>query len=402
MTMRADPDRTVSTHVEHKQRILPGVKRIVVKLGSSVVATATGVDRDRVGLLAAEMSRLHADGYEIVVVTSGARAAGLARLGLDAMPRTIPEQQAAASIGQIRLMSLYEECFSDFGRHIGQVLLTAADVADRARYLNAKRTFDHLIAHGIIPVVNENDSVAVDELKFGDNDRLSALVAGLAGADLLLILTDVDGLYSKPPSVPGSTLLEVVDDIDSAATGAGAAGGTFGTGGMASKLDAARSAAHRGIPTIMTNGRTDGILARVMDRGTTEGTLVPACDTPISNRKHWIAYGSAVQGVLIIDDGAVKALKRGGASLLPSGIVEVRGSFEAGDCVGCTDAGGTEVARGIVAYDSNDCRQLSGKNSRSIDATLGYHMGDEVIHRNDLVLLSDVRAPARGGTGERT
>ncbi|MEE8311090.1 MAG: glutamate 5-kinase [Candidatus Binatia bacterium] len=373
----------------NQQEIVRGVRRVVVKLGSSVVATPSGVDRERVSRLTAELARLHDDGYEILLVTSGARAAGLARLGLSAMPKTIPEQQAAAAIGQIRLMSLYEECFSPFGKHVGQVLLTAADVEDRGRYLNARHTIDHLLSHGIIPVVNENDSVAVDELKFGDNDRLSALVAGLAGADLLVILTDVDGLYTGAPSAPGSQLVDVVDDIDSAARAAGAAG-PLGTGGMASKVASARSAAHRGIPTVIANGRADGTLTGILEREGHVGTLVLASDTPISNRKHWIAYGTPVHGTLVVDAGAMQALTERGSSLLPSGIIEVRGRFRPGDCVSCCGPEGGELARGLVAYDSGDCDRIKGLVSRRIQETLGYHISDEVIHRDDLVLLEDV------------
>lgn len=373
-----------------KRQILTGVRRVVVKLGSSVVATAHGVDRDRVAGLTAEIARLHRDGREVIIVTSGARAAGLARLGLDSIPSTIPEQQAAAAIGQIRLMSFYEECFAEFDRHIGQVLLTAADIEDRVRYLNARHTIEHLLSHGIIPVVNENDSVAVDELKFGDNDRLSALVAGLVGADLLVILTDVDGLFSGVPGSPGAELIPLVDDIDAAARAAGGASSAIGTGGMASKLASARSASHRGIPTVIANGQTPGTLTRVLQPDFNTGTLVLASDTPISNRKHWIAYGMPAHGTVVLDNGAVRAVSERGSSLLPSGVIEIRGTFRPGECIGLMTADGRIFARGLVAYDSEACRRIQGLGSKSIAETLGYHMGDEVIHRDDLVLLADV------------
>ncbi len=373
-----------------KRQVLGRVRRIVVKLGSSVVATAHGVDRDRVSGLTAEVAGLHRDGREVIIVTSGARAAGLARLGLKAIPSTIPEQQAAAAIGQIRLMSFYEECFAEFNRHIGQVLLTAADIEDRVRYLNARHTIEHLLSHGIIPVVNENDSVAVDELKFGDNDRLSALVAGLVGADLLVILTDVDGLYSAAPGSPGAALIPLVDDIDAVASAAGGVSSAIGTGGMASKLASARSASHRGIPTVIANGKTPGTLSRVLQPDFSVGTLVLASDTPISNRKHWIAYGMPVHGAIVLDDGAVRAVSERGSSLLPSGVTEIRGTFRPGECVGLVTNDGRIFARGLVAYDSEACGRIRGIASKSIAATLGYHMGDEVIHRDDLVLLADV------------
>ena len=375
---------------ELKKKAIPAAHRVVVKLGSSVVTTASGMNRERVGALTAQMARLHRDGHQLVIVTSGARAAGLSRLGLGGIPNSIPEQQAAAAIGQIRLMLLYEQYFSDMNLHIGQVLLTASDLGDRARYLNAKHTIDHLLAHGIIPVVNENDSVAVDELKFGDNDRLSALVAGLVGADLLVLLTDVDGVYASDPRAGNTELLSVINNVDEQVLSAAGSAGDLGTGGMASKLAAARSAAHRGIPTIIANGTTDGILASVMDANVQCGTFVGASESPISNRKHWIGYGMPAHGTLQLDAGAVKALSERGGSLLPSGIVSVTGSFDAGDCVRCEGPDGREFARGLVTYDSADCARIVGRASREIEEILGYHMGDEVVHRDDLVLLADL------------
>jgi len=376
--------------VDHKRRILPRVRRLVVKLGSSVVTTPSGVDREQIGNLVAELARIRDDGVQIIVVTSGARAAGLSRLGLNRMPKTIPEQQAAAAIGQISLMSLYEEFFADFGKHVGQVLLTASDVEDRARYLNAKHTFEHLLAHGIVPIVNENDSVAVEELKFGDNDRLSALVAGIVGADLLILCTDVDGLFTGDPRLADSVLVDVVENVDDAVRRAAGRAGALGTGGMVTKLEAARSASHRGIPTIIVNGRRPENLSRIMAPELAAGTLFLASDSPISNRKHWIAYGTPLRGTLRLDAGAVGALRERGGSLLPSGVVGVQGHFEAGECVGCLDPDGHEFARGLVTYDAKDCERIKGLSSRQIEATLGYHMGDEMIHRDDLVLLDDL------------
>jgi len=277
--------------------------------------------------------------------------------------------------------------------HVGQVLLTASDLGDRARYLNAKHTMDHLLAHGIIPIVNENDSVAVDELKFGDNDRLSALVAGLVGADLLVLLTDVDGVYASDPRVGAAELISAILNVDDQLLRGAGASGALGTGGMASKLVAARSAAHRGIPTIIANGATEAVLASVMDVEMEIGTLVGASQSPISNRKYWIAYGMPARGTLLLDTGAVTALSRRGGSLLPSGILDVRGSFEAGDCVRCATADGVEFARGLVAYDSADCARIKGSPSSQIEQIVGYHMGDEVVHRNDLVILADLDEP---------
>jgi glutamate 5-kinase len=379
---------------QHKQAILRGVRRVVIKLGSSVVTTATGVHRERVGMLVAEIAKLHELGIQVLVVTSGARAAGLSRLKLKSIPRAIPEQQAAAAIGQISLMGLYEQFFRDFDKSIGQVLLTAADIEDRVRYLNAKHTIDHLLRHGVIPIINENDSVAVDELKFGDNDRLSALVAGLASADLLILLTDVEGVFDGDPRDSSGTLVRFIQNVDDAARAHAGSAGTLGTGGMATKLEAAASAAHRGIPTIIANGTRQEILGQVMQPENDVGTLVLADATPISNRKHWIAYGVPVRGTFTLDDGAVRALSQGGGSLLPSGIVDVRRRFQAGDCVSLIDPQGTEFARGLVAYDAGDCDRIKGLPSNRIESTLGFHMGDEVIHRDDLVLLNDVAEAA--------
>ncbi len=241
-----------------------------------------------------------------------------------------------------------------------------------------------------MPSVNENDSVAIEELKFGDNDRLSALVAGLVSADLLLILSDVDGLLSVDPRVGDGSLVQVVTNIDAAIAGVSDEAGKLGTGGMASKLRAARSAARRGIPTIIANGRRERTLSKALDASSSVGTLIQANLSPLSSRKHWIAYGMACRGRLIIDDGAVTALQRRGGSLLPSGICEVQGSFDVGDCVSCTNLAGKEIARGLVNYDAAACKQIRGAHSNRIGELLGYDMGDEIIHRDNLILLSEV------------
>jgi glutamate 5-kinase len=386
-------------HSPYKKAILARSRRVVVKLGSSVVATPSGVHTERVERLVRELAALRGAGHEIVLVTSGARAAGLASLGLDRIPARIPEQQAAAAIGQIGLMALYQRCFSEFGAHVGQVLLTRADVRDRTRYLNARHTMDHLLKHGVVPIVNENDSVAIEELKFGDNDNLSALVAGLVGADLLVILSDVEGLYDRDPRGGGAELVPVVEDIDGFRRQLQAAGslssvpGRVGTGGIATKVAAASSACHRGIPTIIASGLVAGTLGRIFDVEDSAGTLFLPRETPISNRKHWIAYGVPRKGTLVLDDGAVRAVVQAGRSLLPAGILDVQGQFAAGDCVALVDGSGHELARGLVAYDAADCRRIRGLASARVREELGYHIADEVIHRDDLVVLEDV--PAR-------
>ncbi|HYC57546.1 MAG TPA: glutamate 5-kinase [Candidatus Binatia bacterium] len=390
---------------QRRNAILSRARRVVVKLGSSVLTTTSGVRQDQVGRISAELAALVDQGMQVIVVTSGARAAGLARLGLRSMPKKIPEQQAAAAIGQIALMALYERYFSDFRKHVGQVLLTADDLRDRTRYLNAKRTFEHLLRHGIVPIVNENDSVATHELKFGDNDRLSALVAGLVDADLLVILSDVDGLYESDPRLGAAPLIEVVEDVDAMiASGiGGGAGSAVGTGGMSSKLGAARSAAHRGIATIVASGMEPGVLPRLFAAGqipalrndssdsrASTGTLFLPYDSPIRSRKHWIAYGLPLRGALVLDAGAARAVAHKGSSLLAAGIAEVQGNFASGDCVSCLATDGSELARGLVNYDATECGRIRGQASSRIAELLGYHAGDEVIHRDDLVLLSDI------------
>jgi glutamate 5-kinase len=393
-----------ATHRQRKRELLSRARRIVVKLGSSVLASAeAGVSGEQVGRISAEISARLEQGFQVVVVTSGARAAGLSRLGLTRIPKNLPEQQAAAAIGQIRLMAMYERCFSDFHKHVGQVLLTADDLRDRTRFLNAQRTFEHLLRHGVVPIVNENDSVATDELKFGDNDRLSALVAGLVGADLLVILTDVDGLYAGDPRSGDVPLVELVEDIDAhiASGVAGGAGSGVGTGGMASKLVAARSASHRGIATVVASGMIPGVLARIVDPDDQAGTLFLPKSTPMRSRKHWIAYGLTVRGTLVLDDGALEAVTKHGSSLLPAGVRAVEGDFQRGDCVRCVDQAGREWARGLAAYDGDECRRIQGQASSRIEALLGYHAADEIVHRDDLAVLADLgehneHAPATG------
>lgn len=395
-------NQAAATHRQKKRELLARARRIVVKLGSSVLASAeAGVSAEQVGRISAEISALLEQGFQVVVVTSGARAAGLSRLGLSRIPKNLAEQQAAAAIGQIRLMAMYERCFSDFHKHVGQVLLTADDLRDRTRFLNAQRTFEHLLRHGVVPIVNENDSVATDELKFGDNDRLSALVAGLVGADLLVILSDVEGLYAGDPRSGDVPLIELVEDID-AHIASGVAGGTVsgvGTGGMASKLVAARSASHRGIATVVASGMVPGVLARIVDADDQAGTLFLPRSTPMRSRKHWIAYGLPVRGTLVLDAGALEAVTRNGSSLLPAGIRAVEGDFHRGDCVRCVDEAGREWARGLAAYDGDECRRIRGQASSRIEALLGYHAADEVVHRDDLAVLADLgeHDPEHGG-----
>jgi glutamate 5-kinase len=374
---------------QHKQSILAESKRLVIKLGSSVVSTASGIRVDRVRELVAEIAALSQRGFEIIVVTSGARAAGLKKLEMTAIPKAIADQQAAAAVGQIGLMAMYERFFAEHDLTVGQVLLTAHDIRAKDRYMNASHTIERLLNHGVIPIVNENDSVATEELRFGDNDRLSALVAGLAQADLLIVLSDVAGLYERDPRQGEAPIVEVVADVE-ALIEQGIAGeaGSLGTGGMASKLLAAKSASHRGIPMFVADGNASGTLARLVDPDQSVGTLFlpKAVDAQLNEHEHYVLYVLPQRGALVCSDDGIASLLAGG-DLQPDAILEVRGPFEQGDAVTCLDAKENEVARGMVAYGSLACGLIRGHPSSAIESILGYHEVDEVIGKKDVVLI---------------
>jgi len=379
----------------HKARLLRRVRRAVVKIGSNVLAGAAGLRRERIRGLAADIAALTAAGRQIVVVSSGAVAAGAPRLGgLERSRNRIEWRQAAAAVGQIWLMAAYERAFAAHERHVAQVLLTHADLADRRRYLNARHTLRALLDLGIVPVVNENDTVAVEELKFGDNDNLSALTASLVEANVLVVLSDVDGIHTRDPRLdPRAVPVRVARADDPAiARAAGPAASDVGTGGMASKLAAARTAAAAGIPTVIADGTRQGVLAAVFDPALELGTLLLAEGDPLARRKHWIAYTLKPAGTLHLDDGAERALAKGGRSLLPSGVRTVEGAFGVGDCVRCVAPDGREFARGLVNYTAGEVEKIKGVHTREIERLLGYKGSDEVIHRDDLVLLGS--APA--------
>ena len=382
-------------HLCHKAAILRRARRVVIKVGSSILSRQDGVNVESVERLARDMAALRAGsqerGKEIVLVSSGAVAAGLGRLGIQLeRSRTIPSKQAAAAVGQIALMALYEQAFSRHGAHVGQILLTHDDVADRGRYLNAKHTVQTLLENGVLPIVNENDSVAVEEIEFGDNDNLSALVAVLIEADLLVILSDVEGLYECDPRLHADArLVSLVERCDDALSYTTGAAGPLGRGGMTSKIQAARKAALSGIPTIIADGRHDTSLPAVFSSDIPTGTLFLPVSDRITSRKHWIAYTLKPVGSLQLDAGAVDAVRRAGRSLLPAGVREVRGTFGVGDCVACVDDRGHEFARGLVNYHSAALEQIKGLKTSQIEQILGYKVSDEVIHRDDLALLSD-------------
>jgi glutamate 5-kinase len=360
------------------------VRRLVVKVGTGLIADGSG----RLEALADEIAEVRR-GREVVLVTSGAIATGTGRLGLGARPRSIPEKQAAAAVGQSALMWRYEAAFKKHGIVVGQVLLTAHDIGDRARYLNARNTLLALLRYQVLPIVNENDTVAVEEIKVGDNDNLSALVASLIEADLLVLLTDVDGLFREDPvGNPAAQVLETVEAVTHEIERLVWRGSGEGSvGGMATKLQAAQKAAAAGVPMVIANGRRAGTLERLL-KGEPVGTyFVPKADR-LAARKRWIAFAVPPQGRLTVDAGAVQALTLHGRSLLPSGIVEVQGDFASGEVVAVVGGeDGREFARGLVNFDADELRRIRGAKTREIEARLGYKGFDEVIHRDNLVLL---------------
>jgi glutamate 5-kinase len=377
------------TSLEHKRIILRRVRRVVVKIGSQILSSSDGIEEARVRELVRELAGLHDQKKELVVVSSGAVAAGMTRLGRKQRPRTIPEKQALAAVGQIKLMALYERHFAKYDKSVAQLLLTHADLANRQRYINAKHTFQMLLKSSIVPIVNENDTVAVEEMKFGDNDHLSALVATLLGADLLVILSDVEGVYDRDPRLhQDANLIPLIEDVKKIrANLVGTSQSLLGTGGIATKIAAGEEAAVAGIPTIITSGLSSAALARVFDSQDQVGTLILPDENRLSHRKHWIAFNLKPAGDIIVDAGAHDALVQKGRSLLPSGLKEVRGIFGVGECVRCLDLDGREFARGLVNYSALELNQIKGLHTSKIEKALGYKAYDEIIHRDDLVVL---------------
>ena len=379
---------------------LQRARRVVVKVGSRLLADSP---LERPAAIAAEVAGLRAAGLEILVVSSGAIALGRGVLGMVRRPRDLPTLQAAAAVGQTRLMQSWEQAFAAHGLHTAQVLLTHDDLGDRRRFLNARHALRAMLDAGVVPVINENDTVAVEEIRYGDNDLLAALVCNLVSADALVILTDVDGLHDAPPS-DGGRRVPLVPDIDLTSgtltsgtptsgmnhgaewrTGSADPSGP-GSGGMASKVQAARSAARHGVATAVVPGARPQVLRDTL-AGADLGTLfVPSRDR-MSSRKHWIAYGARPAGRVVVDEGAHRAVARQGRSLLPAGIADVQGAFDLGDIVSLVTIEGVEFARGLAGYAATDLRRLKGLQSSDIEATLGYKYLDEVIHRDDLVLL---------------
>lgn len=366
---------------------------MVIKLGSSVITTDQGLDHRIIRSIAEDVARLKTSGKEFIVVSSGAIAAGVRRMKLKEGARSIPQKQAAASVGQSRLMAAYEAAFGVHDIRVGQMLLTKDDFSDRRRYLNARNTLTTLLSWGAIPIINENDTVVVDEIKLGDNDNLSALVAAMADADLLLTLSDIEGLLDCDPRVNSDACLipEVYEITSEIRACAGQKPGKFGRGGMVSKLDAAEKVRISGIPMIIVKGKVPGIVGQCLD-GRACGTIFLPAKEKISSRKHWIRYNLEPEGDIQIDAGAAKAISTAAKSLLPSGVIAVRGVFDHGSAVSVSDEKGERVALGLINYSSDEIEKIMGHQTVEIDWILGYRRNEEIIHVDNMVILDDVPA----------
>ncbi len=373
-----------------RRQHLGKARRVVLKLGSAVLTAPDGLNLPLIQRLVGEMARLR-KGREFVIVSSGAVAAGMRKLGLTQRPSGIPQQQAVAAAGQSSLMQTYEEAFAGHGLKVAQILLTHDDLAARSRFLNARNTLFTLLQWQVTPIINENDTVATDELKFGDNDNLAALICNLTEADLLILLTDIDGLYDQDPREhPEAQLVPLVETFDARLDKAATRkAGVLGRGGMSSKLQAAKKAAAAGIPTLIANGLTPGILDAVF-AGQEVGTLILPQATKLKSRQYWLAYNVTPQGAILVDQGAWKALVRHHKSLLPAGIVEVFGGFGKGAPVQLVDPEGKPFAMGLTNYSARDINRIKGRQSAEIAQSLGYKGYDEVIHRDNLVIFPEI------------
>ena len=369
---------------------LKKAKRIVVKVGTSTITYANGKRNfSQIDRLARELSDLQNQGKEMMLVSSGAVAVGVDRLGLPAKPSTIPGKQACAAVGQGVLMHTYEKLFADYGQIVAQVLITRTEAIDRHRYTNCRNTFMTLLQQGVIPIVNENDVVALDELKIGDNDNMSALVAGIVDADLVIILSDIDGLYTANPAThPDATLVHTVQEITpEVEASAGGVGSSRGTGGMATKIQAAKAATNSGIQLVIASGTEKNAIPRIL-QGEEIGTLFVSRENRLQFRKRWLAFGAKIQGSIVVDDGCARAIRKaGGCSILPAGIYQVVGDFQTGSTVSVIDKEGHELARGLVHYTASELERIKGCKSSDIEGILGHKNYDEVIHRDDLVIL---------------
>jgi len=367
---------------------LANTRRMVVKIGSALLASAgQGLDTAAIARWVEELAALRRRGVEVLLVTSGAVAAGMQRLGRSTRPHALHELQAMAAVGQMGLVQVYESAFQRHGLHTAQVLLTHDDLANRGRYLNARTTLRTLLEFGVVPVINENDTVATEEIRFSDNDTLAALVANLVEADLLFILTDQQGLFEQDPRThPQAKLIDEAEADDPALLAMAGGTGALGRGGMRTKLLAAAKAARSGASTVIVWGRHENVIARVL-AGEAIGTLLKPGASRLAARKRWLAGRMHASGRLVLDTGAVRVLREGGKSLLPVGVKAVEGEFARGELVSCVDVDGREVARGLVNYGSEDAARIAGQASGRIETILGYVDEPELIHRDNLILV---------------
>ena len=370
-----------------RRKNLKACRRVVIKIGTSTLTYSNGqLNLQRIERLVRELADLHNRGMEVLLVSSGAIGVGATRMGYKKIPRTMPEKQALAAIGQGALVQLYEKLFSEYNKTVAQVLLTRGDLDERLRYLNATNALLAILDLGVIPIINENDTVVVEEIKFGDNDTLSALVASIVDADLLIILSDVDGLYDSDPRVNKDARLQAeVDEITPMMEeNSKNRGSSFSSGGMLTKLKAARICMAAGMPMVIANGDNENVIRQIMD-GKEIGTLFIPREEKLQARKKWIAFGTLPQGQVLVDAGAEVALLQRGKSLLPSGVIAVEGDFDRGTVVAVANVNDKrEIARGMVNYSSDEIRQIAGKKSSEIEKILQGKDYDEVIHRNNL------------------
>ncbi|MDW7673886.1 MAG: glutamate 5-kinase [Bacillota bacterium] len=369
-------------------KALSDVNRIVVKVGTSSLTHRTGkLNIVQLEKLVRSIADLSNQEYQVVLVSSGAIGAGVGKMGLKERPKTIPEKQAAAAVGQGILLHMYEKLFGEYGQTVAQVLLTKDDLNERKRYLNARNALLTLLSWGTIPIINENDTLAVDEIRFGDNDTLAALVAGLVDADLLILLTDIDGLYTANPKTnrDAQLITEINEITPEIVDLAGGAGSSLGTGGMVTKVHAAKISMNFGIPMVIANGGADNILTDIMI-GKAVGTLFNPKDHKLHSKKRWIAYGSDIQGEILVDSGAADAIVNRGKSLLAIGVTGVKDSFEMGGVVRIIDPQGIEIARGIVNYSSKNIDLIKGVRSNKIADIIGHNDYEEIIHRDNMTV----------------
>jgi glutamate 5-kinase len=377
--------------INQRKQLFSGVKRIVIKVGSGVLTRRSGLNLNLIDDLAADICQLRRRGIEVILVSSGAIAAGMRKIGMAKRPAAVSAMQALAAMGQSRLIMAYEEAFARYGEKVAQVLLTRDDLTHRRRYLNARNTLFTLLAWKVTPIINENDTVVADEIKFGDNDALSAMVVSLTGAGLLVNLTNIDGLFDRDPREhPEAERIAVVDRVDRRIQQfASTIPGALGTGGMATKIAAARKVALGGAPTVIANGTASGIIHDIFS-GKQVGTLFLPEPTALSRKKQWIAFTKATKGSLVIDAGAEKALVKNGKSLLPSGIRQVTGRFTVGNAVALHSEDGRRIGIGLVNYGADELKKIAGAKSSQIEALLGYRHDDEAIHRDNLVLAEEI------------